>query len=1106
MEENRSAYIGLKTKTIWIRVDGFTTSNSIRFSYLYIYRKDGSFVYSSNVRSIRIFRKMPGDSEYTISSATISSIYGSGYTSGSGIEIGIVIDLYSEIELGTISIKLKPTASSYGSPYVNISTVKNYGEPDYNISDYRIFFTEYTYLSNYYDSTVTSESKLLKQYDTPSVTLDDENNKIIGINGNMEYSIDNQKSWSKFYGPNPNLENTNRKIYVRNSADYYSDSSNPVELSFTSPVKSNYIKRMWINIVSDTPNTGIIFNLVKIYRTDGSILSREDILTVDISKRDNNTSDQTIYSGYINYFFSSSTASVTSNREIGVILNFVNYEDIYKVELTFNSLGQQYNKLVDVYLYSVNESVASSKVHEGATEISNIKDFILIYKLYKYFCASIAIKNKNSTPDIKFDKNKNEIVGLNDSTEFSFGGNSWSRDNNLFNIFNKNTNVFIRSFGNDNLMHSNCYMFNIKPPNMTNKIFLNFNSPDGYDIKTRITNMRIITSSGKCINPDDIKFGSDYYFRNDGRYSVDVMSKSTISKFINSNNDDSLSLGASISDINNKQTLRSNHFIALSFKHYIDIDYIDIYMLDKYKCEKKDIVVSVYSSEYYDFDPYSERAESMKNIQFINKATVKTSHDKPQLISIDCDTRERISEPPNVVADTENRTIVGLNIGMEYMVMTSEEWIRYDGTNNPTISFADTIVYVRYHGSDIYKPSRSTVLKFETEYFLDISFYYSAQSIKISEYLTEMFYSGGIAISYNDSRLKCVALLNSGKYVYDSSIYDIAINQFERLYISYDNTITYVRFKNGLTTINSFNTSNITSFESTFENCSTLKILDMRKWDMKNVVSTRNMFRSCHGLEEIDMRNVNTSSVLDTSRMFYYCSKFRFFMHNNGFPNSINLSSMFQGCSIIRSLNCNNIITSNATDMSFMFYGCFNLHFLDDEKWDVSNITDMSYAFSETNDVYYFETHNWNIGNLVNCSHMFEYSKLAYFVGDFFKNSAPKLEDASFMFNNSRLREIDLHGFNGSKLVNTKNMFSYNPDLTNLNISNFNASNITDMSEMFRRCTSLTNLDISSFNIPNNSVVTNMLEGINSNSTILVNNAWNKSPSDCGWNGTFTKV
>ena len=63
----------------------------------------------------------------------------------------------------------------------------------------------------------------------------------------------------------------------------------------------------------------------------------------------------------------------------------------------------------------------------------------------------------------------------------------------------------------------------------------------------------------------------------------------------------------------------------------------------------------------------------------------------------------------------------------------------------------------------------------------------------------------------------------------------------------------------------------------------------------------------------------------------------------------------------------------------------------------------------------------------------------------------------------SKLTTLNLSSFNTSKVTNMNNMFYHMPTLTTINLSSFDTSNVTDMSGMFSSMSKLTTLNLSHF-------------------------------------------
>ena len=63
----------------------------------------------------------------------------------------------------------------------------------------------------------------------------------------------------------------------------------------------------------------------------------------------------------------------------------------------------------------------------------------------------------------------------------------------------------------------------------------------------------------------------------------------------------------------------------------------------------------------------------------------------------------------------------------------------------------------------------------------------------------------------------------------------------------------------------------------------------------------------------------------------------------------------------------------------------------------------------------------------------------------------------------SSLTDINMSGFNTSRVTNMSGMFDSCTSLTDLNLKNFNTSNVVNMRCMFNGCESATNINISGF-------------------------------------------
>ena len=211
---------------------------------------------------------------------------------------------------------------------------------------------------------------------------------------------------------------------------------------------------------------------------------------------------------------------------------------------------------------------------------------------------------------------------------------------------------------------------------------------------------------------------------------------------------------------------------------------------------------------------------------------------------------------------------------------------------------------------------------------------------------------------------------------------------------------------------NNFNTTNVTSMEDMFRNCTSLESLDLSNFNTVNVANMRSVFLNCSSLATVDVSNFNTANVTSMNSMFYGCSSLATVdVSNFSIENVTSMSQMFRGCASLESLDLSNFNTENVTNISSMFYGCSSLISLDLSNFNTENVTMMNSVF-------------------LGCSN---------------------------------LTFLNVSNFNTEKVKEMWKMFYDCTSLASLDLSNFNTANVTDMMYMFSGCSGLTSLDLSSF-------------------------------------------
>ena len=111
------------------------------------------------------------------------------------------------------------------------------------------------------------------------------------------------------------------------------------------------------------------------------------------------------------------------------------------------------------------------------------------------------------------------------------------------------------------------------------------------------------------------------------------------------------------------------------------------------------------------------------------------------------------------------------------------------------------------------------------------------------------------------------------------------------------------------------NTSEVTNMRHMFNNCSSLKSLDVSGFNTENVKDMGYMFNNCSSLTSLDVSNFNTTAVQYMDYMFYGNSKLTTIYCNDNWSKSeiISSSSMFYGCKSLKGGNGTVFNSSNVT-------------------------------------------------------------------------------------------------------------------------------------------------------------------------------------------------
>lgn len=237
----------------------------------------------------------------------------------------------------------------------------------------------------------------------------------------------------------------------------------------------------------------------------------------------------------------------------------------------------------------------------------------------------------------------------------------------------------------------------------------------------------------------------------------------------------------------------------------------------------------------------------------------------------------------------------------------------------------------------------------------------------------------------------------------------------------------------------SFKDVKVKSCWNWFEGFTSLaKIKDIENLDTSEVTDMSSMFNSCNKLESLDLSSFNTSNVTNMNSMFDGCCGLTTLTLSSSFVTSqvTDMGNMFGGCQALTSLDLSSFNTSGAANTIFMFQDCSSLGQITfGNNFKTSNTKSM---FQGCNSLTTLDLSSFDTSSVTNMGYMFKGC--------------------------SGLTTLTLsNNFDTSSVTNMVNMFEGCSSLTELDISNFKTSSVESISGMFRDCTSLTKLFLCNF-------------------------------------------
>ena len=217
-----------------------------------------------------------------------------------------------------------------------------------------------------------------------------------------------------------------------------------------------------------------------------------------------------------------------------------------------------------------------------------------------------------------------------------------------------------------------------------------------------------------------------------------------------------------------------------------------------------------------------------------------------------------------------------------------------------------------------------------------------------------------------------------------------------------------------------------------FKNAKYLESADLSTWTISDMEDASSIFEGSM-LKNIDLSNSTFENTENTQNMFKNSAATTINLSKATFNNVENASGMFENARA-STISMPEATFAKTTDFSNMFKGATNASTIDLSKITFSAATNLSGMFQDTS----AEQLTLNNTNL----------------------AGNNITDMSFMFKNSKVKNIDLGSMQTGPLTSIVGMFKNTNNLETITLpSVFNTSNITDMSSLFENNIKLTTIN-----------------------------------------------
>ena len=334
--------------------------------------------------------------------------------------------------------------------------------------------------------------------------------------------------------------------------------------------------------------------------------------------------------------------------------------------------------------------------------------------------------------------------------------------------------------------------------------------------------------------------------------------------------------------------------------------------------------------------------------------------------------------------------------------------------------------------------------------------------------------------------------------------------------------VTKIEFEN-------VNMSRVINANTMFVNCSSLISIDLSNLNANNITNMNAMFVYCGNLVNVNLSNMGNASLSNILSIFQGCNSLKT-INMSGFNfGTASLDRLFYQLTNLESVDLSNVNTSNVTDFRMMFYNCAKLISLDLSDFDTQNVENMYQTFAYMTNLKDLNLDNWNLSSLTNFSGTFDrcssivnldlsninvgnvttmYAAFRYMtslkalnVSGWGSNNLTDMAD--IFYGTGNLEEINMSNFNfGTASMGYTSSFRYLNKLKKIDLHNSNTSRVPGMYDLFSGCSNLEEVDMRGLDFGSVTIVDNFFYNCSNLKTIYASSDWN-IPSSASSNNMF---